>query len=461
MQQEELEDLVRSQREHFLSGLTRPIQVRKAKLTALGIALKQYEAKLLEALRADLGKGSFEAYTTEIGIVLQEIGHAKRHLNSWASPKRVFTHPMNWPGSSRIYPEPFGVSLILAPWNYPVQLTLVPLVAALAGGNTAVLKPSELAPNSSQVMADLVAEWFEPEAIAVVQGDSALASTLLDLRWDKIFFTGSTRVGKIVMAKAAEQLCPVTLELGGKSPVIVDRSAKLDYAAEKIVWGKFVNAGQTCVAPDYVLVSGDDRAEELLALMQEAVARFYGEDPLTNPDYPRIVNRAHFERIRGFLKAGGIAEVRGGALDEAALKIAPTFLYPAPYDHPAMAEEIFGPVLPIIAVDGLDSAFDFVAKRPTPLAAYLFTESTASRRRFLAEVSSGNGGINTVLLQVASSGLPFGGAGPSGMGAYHGKAGFDSFTRPRSIMQQSTLVSNRAAYPGSQPSLDLVRRFMK
>lgn len=458
---ESLREILEGQTEHFRAGLTRHYEVRRAKLVALEIAIRQYEERLIEALRLDLGKDAWDSYAQEIGMVLSEIHHAVRNLRRWMEDRLVLPDLHLLPGTAKVIPEPYGRVLIMAPWNYPVQLLLLPLVGAIAGGNTVLLKPSELCPRVSAVLAALIEEWYEPQAVALVQGGAKTADALLDLGWDKIFFTGSTRVGKIVAAKAAAQLIPCTLELGGKSPVIVDKSARLDHAAERIVWGKTLNAGQTCVAPDYVLVSGHERGEELLGLLQKALERFYGSEAHLNPEYQRVLNQAQFQRLKALISTGGQAQVFGGRLDEETLKIEPAFIYPAPFDHPAMEEEIFGPILPIIPVESLDHAIDFVRDRPTPLAAYLFSESRSARRKFREEVPAGNMAINTVLLQVSSKRLPFGGVGTSGTGSYHGKASFDCFTRPKSLLRQSSSFAPRLFYPQERIKFEWLRKILR
>jgi aldehyde dehydrogenase (NAD+) len=453
----DIRGLIERQRKHYRSGATRPAAARKVLLTTLENAIRRHEERLLKAVWDDLGKNAFDAYTTEIGLVYKEIRHARKKVVRWMRPRRVPTDLHNLPGSSRLYPDPYGVSLILAPWNYPVQLLLSPLVGALAGGNTVVLKPSELAPATAGALQAMLDESFDRDVLAVVQGDAGTASLLLDQPWDKIFFTGSVPVGRIVMEKAARYLTPLTLELGGKSPVLVDSTANLEYAARKITWGKFLNAGQTCVAPDYLLVEGRERADRLVELLEENIHLFYGPEPLESNEYSRIINERHFQRLSTLLKP----PLRGGASHEASCRIAPAIVYPAEPDHPAMVDEIFGPILPVISVETLDEAFTAVLERPKPLAAYLFSESRANRRRFLQEIPCGGGAINTVVLQVASTHLPFGGVGPSGMGTYHGRASFDAFTHWKGFLTQSSRLETPIAYPGRKPKLSLIRRFLR
>ncbi len=451
-------DILAKQKTYYRSGVTHPLEVRRANLKALHQAITQFEPKLVEAVGKDLNKNSFEAYTTEIGLVYKEIRHAIKNLPRWMKPKKYTTDLHNLPGASRMYPEPYGVSLIIAPWNYPIQLMLSPLVGALAGGNTAVLKPSELAPATAGVMQEMIDQWFEPEAVAMVQGDAEVSTFLLEQQWDKIFFTGSVPVGKIVMEKAAKHLTPLTLELGGKSPVIVDDTADLDYTARKIVWGKFLNCGQTCVAPDYVLVVGRERADRFVELLEKYLGEFYGESPMESPHYTKIINDRHFMRLSGLLE--GTQPVIGGQKNQEQCRIAPTVFYPVDLDHPVMADEIFGPLLPILPVDSLDRAFDIVLDKPKPLAAYLFTTSRRNEKRFIREIPAGGGCINNVVMHVASSSLPFGGVGPSGMGEYHGRASFDAFTHWKGMLKQSRIMEMKMAYPGKAPSLKVIRKIL-
>ena len=451
-------ELLQQQRDTVHSGVTRSVAARRALLDRLDAAIRRHEAALFAALKEDLGKSEFEAYTSEVGLVYKEIKHARKRLARWSRPRRVRTDLHNWPGSSRLYPEPYGVCLIIAPWNYPVQLLLSPLVGAIAAGNTAVVKPSEVSAATASALQAMFDDCFEPAKVASVCGDAEFTSRLLDEPWDKIFFTGSVPVGRIVMEKAARRLTPVTLELGGKSPVIVDRSANLGYTARKIVWGKYLNAGQTCVAPDYLLVEGADRAAELVALMRATITDFYGADPLAAEEGSRIINERHFQRLNAMLRDE--APIFGGRSDPARCRIEPTIIFPAGPAHPAMEDEIFGPILPVIPRDSFGDCIAFARERPKPLSAYLFSESRENRARFLSEVSCGGGGINTVVLQVASTHLPFGGVGPSGLGSYHGKASFDAFTHWKGFLQQSSRFELKIAYPGREPSVSAVRKLM-
>lgn len=434
-------------RSAFNSGRTRPVEWRKEQLGALDRLLVDSEAELLEALRLDLGKPALEGFITDIAFVRAEIAETLRHLDQWLRPERAKVPVKQKPGTARIHRDPLGAVLIIGPWNYPIQLVLAPLVGAIAGGNTAVIKPSEVSEHSSRVLARLVPRFLDPDAFAVVEGGVTETTALLAEHWDHIFYTGNGTVGRVVMAAAAKHLTPVTLELGGKSPVIIDRSANLDVAARRIVWGKFLNAGQTCIAPDYLLV---DRTVEgpLLARMSDAVRSFYGADPRTSSDYGRIINERHFERISKLVDGEGAGDVVfGGARDAASRYFAPTALRGTDATAAIMQEEIFGPVLPTIAVDDLDDALEFVTARDKPLALYVFAEDSGVQQRVLNETSSGGVCVNATLFHITVPGLPFGGVGESGMGAYHGRSGFETFTHRKSVLNRPTKLDPSIAYP--------------
>ncbi len=431
----------------FHSGRTRPVAWRKEQLRALDRLLVESETELLDALRLDLGKPALEGFITDIAFVRAEITDTLRHLDRWLRPARATVPAKQQPGVARIHRDPLGAVLIIGPWNYPIQLVLAPLVGAIAGGNTAVIKPSEVSEHSSRALARLVPQFLDPDAFAVVEGGVAETTALLDERWDHIFYTGNGTVGRVVMAAAAQHLTPVTLELGGKSPVIVDRSANLDVAARRIVWGKFLNAGQTCIAPDYVLV---DRSVEgpLLARMADAVTSFYGADPAASADYGRIVNGRHFDRIRSLADGDGAGDVVfGGTRDAATRYFAPTALRDTDPTAAIMQEEIFGPVLPTLAVDDVDHALEFVTAREKPLALYVFAEDRAVQERVVQDTTSGGVCINATLFHITIPGLPFGGVGESGMGAYHGRSSFETFTHRKSVLNRPTKLDPSIAYP--------------
>jgi aldehyde dehydrogenase (NAD+) len=431
----------------FDKGGTRPAAWRVATLERLRDLLVEREDRLLDALAADFGKPRAEAWVTEIGFTIGDINHTLAHLPLWMKPDRVGTPLAFKPGSSHIVAEPVGVTCVIAPWNYPVQLLLVPMVAAIAAGNAVVAKPSELAPHTAAELVDLIDAIADP-AVAVVQGGVAETSELLAQRFDHILYTGNSRVARIVMRAAAENLTPVTLELGGKSPAIVSRNANIDVAAKRIAWGKFVNAGQTCIAPDYVLVEQPVH-DQLVAAIGKAVEEFYGSDVQASADYTRIVNEPHFHRLEKLLHDGTVAV--GGQSDADTRYIAPTVLTGIGNDDPVMAEEIFGPILPVIAVQSVDEAISFVNDRSSqgdkPLALYTFSESDAENDKVLAECTSGGACVNGTLLHISNPNLPFGGVGESGMGAYHGKFGFDTFSHHRSVHTRSTKLDPALMYP--------------
>jgi aldehyde dehydrogenase (NAD+) len=446
---------VQCQRAFFQSGATRPLEFRRAQLGKLHDALVTHEGSWLSALRADLRKSPHEAYTTEIGLVLSELRHALSHLPAWMKPRRRGTPLLAWPAGGFIRPEPYGVALIIGPWNYPLQLLLSPLVGAMAAGNCAVLKPSEFAPHTSAEMARFMGATFPRDYIAVVQGDQGTGEALLRQKFDHIFFTGSTSVGRAVMAAVARNLTPVTLELGGKCPCVVCADAPLDITARRIVWGKFMNAGQTCVAPDFVLVDrrvGDD----FLQTLKQVVREFYGDAPQKSPDYGRIINRKHLDRLTGYLGSGQVAH--GGEHDGNDLYLAPTLLTGVPTDAPVMQEEIFGPILPVLEFATLDEALTLLRNRPTPLALYLFTKDRAAQARVLAETRSGGVCLNDTITHMVGKDLPFGGLGESGLGAYHGEASFDCFTHYRSVLRRSFMFDSKLRYPPPRVTLATLKR---
>lgn len=445
------------QRGHFRSGATRSISYRKAMLKQLYDAIQSFEKKILKALYQDLHKSEFEAYSNEVGLVYAEIRHAIRNLRRWTKKRSLKVDLHLFPAKACACPEPYGTVLIMAPWNYPFQLLFSPLVGALSAGNTAVLKPSELAPATAEVMSQMVAEFFPPEVLTVVKGGVPEATALLDLNFDYIFFTGSVPVGKIVANAAAKRLIPHTLELGGKSPVFVDQTANLKVAAEKIVWGKFNNAGQTCVAPDYLLVHTSVK-DRLIKEMKEAIHRFYGEDVQKSGDYGRIINERHFERLLNLIEKSKVVE--GGTYDKKDRYIAPTILDKVEWEDKVMYDEIFGPILPILEYKDLKKAMEEVNHHPKPLALYVFSRDKKTQHDITRYISFGGGGINQTLLHVASVNLPFGGVGPSGSGQYHGKASFDTFSHYKTLLSQPSSLDPGLAYPHKKIPLKWLRKIL-
>ncbi|HEX5787734.1 MAG TPA: aldehyde dehydrogenase family protein [Woeseiaceae bacterium] len=425
---------LRRLRDAFAGGRTHSLKWRAAQLTALETLLTDCEKDLLAALREDLGKPPMEAWMTEISAVAAEAAYCRRHLDRWTHARRVRTPLVAQPGRSWIQPEPLGVVLIIGAWNYPLQLTLAALAAAIAAGNCAVVKPSELAPHSSALLADRLPDFLDRDCFRIIEGGADETTALLEQKFDHILYTGGARVGRIVMSAAARHLTPVTLELGGKSPCVVLPDADLGVAARRIAWGKFTNAGQTCIAPDYVLTDAATEAR-LLPLLMAAIRDMYGDDPAQSTSYGRIVNGAQFERLKNLLGSGRLAF--GGQSNEAERYIAPTILTDVAPDSPAMQEEIFGPILPVVRVGNADEARRFIAGRDKPLAAYLFTDSHAAEVRFLDEVSAGNVCINDTLMFMAAPELPFGGVGASGMGAYSGEWGFRTFSHMKAVMKRA------------------------
>ena len=440
------QELVDSLRATFDSGRTRSIDWRKAQLRGLVRMFEEHADEFERALAEDLGRPPVEAYGADLGVTVTEIKYLLKHLDSWAKPEKRRLPLTSLPGKVRVVPEPLGVAFVISPWNYPIQLLINPMAAAIAAGNAVVGKPSELSPACSSAIARLVPQYVDDDAIAIVEGAVPETTALLEQTFDHIFFTGSTRVGRVVMEAAAKHLTPVVLELGGKSPAIVTADADLEVAANRIVWGKFLNVGQTCIAPDYVLVERSVQ-DALVDRMADAVREFYGASPRTSDSLSRIVSDRHLQRLKGLIESSGGTVVLGGESDDADRYLAPTLIVDPDLGAPIMQEEIFGPVLPIVAVDHLSEAIDFVTARPKPLALYLFSESDAAADRVQNETSSGGVCVNHTLLHITPSTVPFGGVGPSGMGAYHGKAGFDAFSHHKTMMTKPTRPDPKLLYP--------------
>lgn len=454
----EIEEIPRRQRAFYAAGATKDPAFRVRALEKLRTAILANEKKIYAALRADLNKSEFEAYMSELGMVLDELRFVIRHMRKWARETAVPTPVSQFYSRSFKIPEPYGVVLIMAPWNYPFQLTIAPLIGALAAGNCAVIKPSEYAPAAARVLSEILSGCFEPEYVAVVQGGREVSGELLKQRFDYIFFTGSVSVGKIVMKSAAEHLTPVCLELGGKSPCIVDQTANLKIAARRIAFGKFLNAGQTCVAPDYILVHRSVK-DALVENLKREINGFYGAAPLKNGDYPKIINQKHFNRLVELIKSGSV--LLGGESDPASAKIAPTLLGDVPADSALMTEEIFGPVLPILTFETMGEALSFVGAREKPLAVYLFTQDRAAEKRVLSSLSFGGGCVNDTIIHLATPYLGFGGVGESGMGSYHGKASFDTFSHYKSVVHKSCRIDLPLRYfPATARKLKLIKLFL-
>jgi aldehyde dehydrogenase (NAD+) len=442
----------------FDSGITRPLDWRLEQLAGLRRLLTEGEHELLAALHADLRKPAIEAWATDVAVTIAEIDHTVANLKRWMRPRRVRLPLASMPARGRIVSEPLGVALVIAPWNYPVQLLVGPMAAALSAGNTVVAKPSELAPNVATVLERLIAQHLPTGAVEIVQGGVAETTALLEQRFDHILYTGNGRVARIVMAAASAHLTPVTLELGGKSPAIVAADADVALAARRIAWGKFLNAGQTCIAPDHVLV--DRRvADQFTDAVVEAITSFYGDDPQTSPDYARIVNDTHLRRLEKYLDDATV--VAGGTVDADDRYVAPTVLRSVAADAPVMTDEIFGPVLPIVEVDSVADAIATVNASDKPLALYVFSRSRATVDRVLSSTSSGGACVNHVIYQITAPQLPFGGVGPSGMGAYHGKSGFDTFSHRRSVLHKPLWADPPVAYPPfTRLKTSIIRRFL-
>jgi aldehyde dehydrogenase (NAD+) len=440
--------LILRQRKHFNTGANRSLAFRQEQLCRLQSVIKAHDSEILDALRADLRKPAQEAYTSEIGLVLSDIRYALKCLPAWMKRQSRRLPWIAWPGTGCVLSEPLGVALIIGPWNYPFQLLFSPLVSALAAGNCVVLKPSEFAPHTAGVISKLIADTFPANHITVVEGDRQTAEAMLLEKFDTIFFTGSTSVGKAVMSSAARHLTPVTLELGGKCPAIVSADAPLEVTARRIAWGKFMNAGQTCIAPDFVLVDRQ-RFASLVEALRGAVGEFYGDNPQISPNYGRIVNRSHFDRL---IHCAGTCKS-----DAEDLYIAPTILTDVSWADPVMQEEIFGPILPVIPFDSMDEVLALLHDRPAPLAVYIFTNDRAVQERIVADTRSGGVCINDTVVQMVGQDLPFGGVGESGMGKCRGKAGFDCFSHERTIVRRFPFFDFRFRYPPPKLSLEKLK----
>lgn len=439
-----ISQVVSSARTAFESGKTRPLAWRKAQLSSMIKMLQDNADEFSAALKQDLGRGLEEAWLYDIGFSITEIELIIKNLKKWTEPRKVSTPLVSLPGSSHRIPQPLGVVLVIAPWNYPIQLLMIPVAGAIAAGNAVVMKPSEVSSATSALLGKLVPQYFDKDAIAIVEGAVPETTQLLAEKFDHIFYTGNGTVGRVVMRAAAENLTPVTLELGGKSPTIVDKSANLAVAGRRIAWAKYVNAGQTCVAPDYVLAH-TDIADKLVDEIRKSVKDFYGADPQQSGDFARISSPRHFSRLKAMLASGKIAI--GGETDEQQRYIAPTVLVDVSASDSVMQEEIFGPILPVLTVQSIDDAINFVNARSHPLALYVFAEDQKVNDKVVASTTSGGVTVNGTIFHMTGPFLPFGGVGESGMGAYHGRAGVDTFQHLKPVLKRSTRVDAPLAYP--------------
>ncbi len=448
-----IKETLSDQRQYFATGATKNLDFRIEQLKKLKAAIKEREPEIIQALNQDLGKPELEAYI-ELAV-LQDINEAIKNLKSWAKPKKVKTPLTQFPASAYIQSEPLGVVLIISPWNYPFSLMIAPLIGAIAAGNCAIVKPSEVSGQTSKILCQIINQTFAPEYISSIPGGVEVSQALLAEKFDHIFFTGGTKIGKIVMEAAGKNLTPVTLELGGKSPCIVDTDIDLKTAARRITWGKFLNAGQTCIAPDYLLVSKAIK-DSLIAEIKNCLQEFYGDDPAISPDLARIVNQKQFERLSSLLAEGKI--LVGGQTNSEELYIAPTLISDVTLDSEVMAEEIFGPILPILEYEKLEDAIAIINQYPKPLALYLFSTDKQKQTQVLENTSSGGVCLNDTIMQVGVNSLPFGGVGESGIGAYHGKYSFDTFSHAKSVLKKSFRFDLDWRYPPYRDKLDLFKK---
>ena len=455
---EKIDEILKKQREFFNTGKTKNVKYRLEHLKKLKKSILENEEEIKKALKLDLNKSESESYMTEIGMTLSELSYDIRHVKSWCKNKRVGTPLAHFPSRSFISKEPYGVTLILSPWNYPFMLLIEPLIGAICAGNCAVLKPSEFAPNTANVIEKIIKECFEEDYVTVIQGDKDVSQALIEKNFDYIFYTGGTKVGKIVMQEASKNLVPFTLELGGKSPCIIDEKYNMHLAAKRLLFGKLLNAGQTCIAPDYVLVNENVKVE-LVEEFKKVLKEFLGENPIKNEDYPKIVNERHFARLSNLIEGEKI--LIGGKTDKKLLKIEPTILDNPKIDSKVMSEEIFGPILPIISYKTIEDAIAYVKKFEKPLALYMFTNDKKIQNKIMNEISFGGGCINDTIIHIANSNMGFGGVGYSGIGNYHGKRSFDTFSHERSITKKYGLDFPMRYMPYNDFKDKLIRMFLK
>lgn len=453
----EYQEIINRQRAFFQTNATKNIRFRADQLSKLKSILQRNEKRLYEAIYADFRKGEFETYATELGILYSDISESIMKMRRWSRPKRVLTNLPNMPARSYIMPEPFGVCLVIGAWNYPYQLSFAPVVAALAAGNTVILKPSELSAHTSALMAELINNNFDPGVFCVIEGGVPETTELLKEKFDKIFFTGSVPVGNIVYQAAAKNLTPVTLELGGKSPAFVFADTNLEVTAKRLVWGKFLNAGQTCIAPDYVLVENKIK-DRFLAAIKAQIDEF--RYSFENKNHVQIINERNFDRLVNLIDSSKI--IYGGEHDQNDRYISPTILNDLDFSHPVMDDEIFGPILPVIGFDNVESVIAEVKNRPKPLACYVFTKNKKLRAKILHEISFGGGAVNDTIMHISNPRLPFGGVGPSGTGSYHGEAGFRAFTHYKSVMYKPFHFEPNLKYPPyTEGKMKWLKRFLK
>lgn len=459
MTSEQIQSIVAKQREFFATGATLSVEYRKQALDKLRVSMESHKAEIMSAIKTDLGKSEQEAFMCEYGLTLSELSYMKKHLKKYAKNRRVATPLTNFAGKSFVKPVPYGTVLIMSPWNYPVLLSLEPMVDAIAAGNTVVLKPSAYSPNCSKVLIDVINDAFDPEYVAAIDGGREENQFLLDQKYDYIFFTGSQAVGHVVMSKAAENLTPVTLELGGKSPCIIDKSANIKVAAKRVVFGKYLNCGQTCVAPDYILVH-ESVKEAFINEVKVQIVKQYGEDILNNDSYGKIINEKHFSRINGLINQDKV--VFGGKSNPETLKIEPTVMDNVTYEDAVMQEEIFGPIMPIISFTSIGDVIRKINQGAHPLALYIFADDKSVSNKVISECIYGGGCINDTIIHLACSSMGFGGVGESGMGAYHGKTGFDTFSHLKSIVNKMNWIDLFIRYqPYSKLRLGIIKLFLK
>lgn len=457
--QEKVAELLNKHKGFFETGKTRDIDFRLTQLDKLKKAILKNENEILDSLNKDLGKSQFEGYTTEVGILLDSIGFAVKNLKKWSKAKRVKTPITHFGSKSYIYYEPYGTVLIIGPFNYPFQLIFEPLLGALTAGNCAVIKPSTFTPNVSKIVSKIISETFDERYVSVIEGNREVTTALINSPFDYIFFTGSVEVGKVVMEAAAKNLVPVTLELGGKSPCIVDKSANLEVAAKRIAWGKYLNLGQTCVAPDYLLIHRDIK-NKFIELIKKYIKEFYGENPKESKDYGKIINEKHAKRIAELIDKDKV--ILGGEYDLENLYISPTIMDRVTWQDKVMGEEIFGPILPILEYENVDDAIKMINQHPKPLALYVFTEDSNVEQRLIKNCSYGGGCVNDTITHLATPHLPFGGVGNSGIGSYHGEMSFKTFSHSKSVLKKSTSIDMKFLYPPyDSRKLKLIKKFLK